>query len=161
MKRIGTYQKNWKGRGYTSEVYLTEDVMGLSPVTQIQAVCFTQDQDVVLVKHKYGWLGLPGGHIDKGESYESALSRELFEEAAVTLLDWGLFACEKVYYNDTPDDVSYFLRCWAKVKVLNDEIHDPDGKAIGREIVSFDQALKKLGYGESGKIYLREAKKYI
>ena len=50
-----------------------------------KAVIFNNDFTKVLLLHKEqnGQYGLPGGHVDEGESLESAMRRELFEECGV------------------------------------------------------------------------------
>ena len=52
--------------------------------------CFVvrDDGQILLVRHTYmpGWY-LPGGGVDKGESIEAAVARELFEEVGVVPLE--------------------------------------------------------------------------
>lgn len=49
-------------------------------VTTKVAIYSTDRQKVLLVQYDHGDYGLPGGHIDEGESPDEALRRELREE---------------------------------------------------------------------------------
>ncbi|WP_371346981.1 NUDIX domain-containing protein [Ancylobacter sp. IITR112] len=52
----------------------------------VRAVVRDANGHVLLVRHTYvpGWH-LPGGAVDRGESADEAVTRELFEEAAITV----------------------------------------------------------------------------
>ena len=59
----------------------------LRPMTLgVRGVAFDADGRVLLVKHSYtpGWH-FPGGGVERGESFEQALGREMQEEANVVL----------------------------------------------------------------------------
>lgn len=51
----------------------------------VRAIILNSDEQVLLVKHSYlrGWY-LPGGKVDKGETLQEAIKRELKEELALT-----------------------------------------------------------------------------
>ena len=98
-----------------------------------------------------------GGHIEKGETAEDALKRELFEEISVETLDFGLMGYLKTANKETPKDIEYHLRYWARVALL-DETPDPDGKVVGRVIVSVDEVAQKINWGKRGRILVELAK---
>jgi ADP-ribose pyrophosphatase YjhB (NUDIX family) len=52
----------------------------------VRAVVLDENDRVALVRHTYGdrWWYLPGGGVKKGESFETALLRELEEEVALS-----------------------------------------------------------------------------
>lgn len=54
----------------------------------VRAIVVSEDQCVLLVKHTYqpGWY-LPGGGVKRGESLTEAITRELYEEAGIQLLE--------------------------------------------------------------------------
>ena len=79
-KPIFVEEMKWKNDIYALELYNSINFSGLKSVTQVQAVCFTDDNDVVLYQHSDNYLGLPGGTPEEGESFEETLKRELYEE---------------------------------------------------------------------------------
>lgn len=49
-----------------------------------KAVLLNETNDkVLMIRTPYGGFGLPGGHIDRGESPDDALHRELYEELGI------------------------------------------------------------------------------
>lgn len=53
------------------------------------------DNKIIMIKTKRGWE-LPGGHIEIGETIEEALSREMQEEAGITISKRTMFGYTKV-----------------------------------------------------------------
>ncbi len=140
---------NWKGESHDLELYESDDISDLAFIIQAQAVPFIDENHIVIYKHIDGYYGLPGGTIEPGEKFEEALKREIYEESACNVLDYGLIG----YIKDTqlPEDkIKHQLRYWAKVKLLDEPVNDPVGKAIAREVIDIHEANKKLGWGERG-----------
>lgn len=54
MKPMLISHEEWKRKPYIAEIFVTQNISHLAPITQIQAVCFTKDNQVVLYKHAYG-----------------------------------------------------------------------------------------------------------
>ncbi len=156
-KPIFVVEMKWKNDIYALELYNSINFSGLKSVTQVQAVCFTDDNDVVLYQHSDNYLGLPGGTPEEGESFEETLKRELYEEISVEVLDFGPIGYIKVYKKDRPEKFDFQLRYWAKVKLL-EETPDPDNKAIGRVLTPINKAVEKLNWGKRGELLIELAK---
>ncbi len=103
----------------------------------VRAAVFDGDGRVFLVKHSYmpGWY-LPGGGVDRGETMEAALGRELVEEGGIRLA--GPASLFGVYLNRrvSPRDhvALYVCREWTQPeppRVPNLEIVDCGFYALG------------------------------
>lgn len=89
----------------------------------VRLLAIKQDT-VLLVKHTYqdAWY-LPGGGVQKGESLEAAIRREVSEEAGAALGDLHLFGVYSNFYEHKSDHIIVF-RCteFALTAVKNFEI---------------------------------------
>ncbi len=149
---------DWKGVTHDLELYESDDMSNLTFVNQAQAVPFVDENHIVIYKHIDGYYGLPGGTVEQGEKFEETLKREVYEESACEVLDYGFIG----YIKDTqlPEKkIKHQLRYWAKVKLLDEPINDPVGKAIAREVVEIGNANEKLDWGERGEKLLELALK--
>ena len=163
-KPLFTEKGKWKNTDYELELHSLDNHCDLSQVDQVQAVCFLDSSRIVFYKNVEGYLGNPGGTVEKGESVEQAAIRELIEEAQLKLIDWRTIGFEEVFYPNKSEskEKSCFLRIVAKVELIDKPIKDPDGKAVGRVVVKTDEAAKKLNWGEKGERLMELARaKYI
>jgi len=115
-----------------------------------QGMVLTPENHVLLIRHTYrpGWH-FPGGGVEKGETVETALTRELHEEAGVELdgrpAFFGLYSNFKAFPSD--HIALFVVRDWRQpvVPQPNQEIAEqcfvapndlPDGTvaAVGKRI---------------------------
>jgi len=164
LKLLFREKGKWKDSDYELELHSLDNYCDLSKVDQVQAVCFLNSNEVVFYKNIEGYLGNPGGTVEKGESIEKTIKRELIEEAQLKLIDWRTIGFEQVFYPKKLEskEKSCFLRIVAKVELMDKPIKDPDGKAIDRVVIDINKAIEKLNWGEKGEKLIELAKsKYI
>lgn len=64
-----------------------------TPLLTVDALIINKDHEIVMIKRKnppYGWA-LPGGFVDKGETVEHAVAREVKEETDLDVYGVSLF----------------------------------------------------------------------
>jgi len=139
----------WFGKRVRLELFDSINFENLNPITQIQAIAFIDKDHIVLYKSGRGNYGCPGGHPESGESWEETLKRETREEISAEVLKCGPIGYLKETNLET-NEIKYFLRYWAHVKLINEPIDDPDDDARERFVFMIDEAKEKLDWGETG-----------
>ncbi len=157
QKPLVTSKLDWYGEKITLEFFDSVSFERLCPVTQVQAVCFINENKIVLYKSGRGNYGCPGGTIEKGESFEEALAREIHEEVAGKMIVCGRIG----YLKETREKsgkVKYLLRYWVKIRLLDEAISDPCDDARSRHVFKPEEAIDKLNWDEMGKLIIERAR---
>ena len=114
-------------------------------ITQASAICFTPDNQIVMVSGNGLEWHIPGGHPEEGESLHQALGREVWEEACCEVIEPSLLGWQHV--RDLQDDsVHIQMRYWCRVQV---QPFDPQHEMRYRKFVGREKFLQTLAYGHS------------
>lgn len=115
----------------------------------VHGFCFYKDKLVVVYAGKKGTWGPPGGHIEKGETYEEAVTREVMEESNMKVVHQELIGFIDVYESNK---IIRQTRSFCIVEPYGDFIADTDIEGDITEIKLIDpkDCKKYFNWGEGG-----------
>jgi 8-oxo-dGTP pyrophosphatase MutT (NUDIX family) len=119
-------------------------------VTQAYGFCFTPDGRVVLVQAPDGFINLPGGQLEPGETAAAALAREVAEEASARVTAHRYLACQHVWDPQAPAGPTshYQTRWWARVELA--PWNPSDDEYVARRLVVPSDVLSTLSWQRKG-----------
>ena len=113
---------------------------------QSYGVCF-YNQKLVIVSNNGKW-GLTGGHIEKGETPEVALEREVIEESNMKVLKQVPIGYQEVI---KPDGTSDFqLRSFCIVEPIGEFVSDPAGSVTEIKLIDPKDYKNYFDWGKVG-----------
>jgi ADP-ribose pyrophosphatase YjhB (NUDIX family) len=116
----------------------------LEESTQALGICFTGDRRIVLVTWNGADWSLPGGSLERGETLEQALVREVREEACARVVSSRYIGCQRVEELDGDRLAYYQTRFWARVEL--DEFR-PEHEMTARRLVAPEEFRATLFWG--------------
>ncbi len=132
-----------------------------APITSVHIVAFMGDR-VLVVRDRRGVYGFPGGRLEKGESLDEALIREVYEEARAHINPgYILFAALQIECTTRlpgrtyPHDFSYMGLYVGRLRSLEPIGGDPAGIIMARALFSPQECETHMA--EHDRILLRES----
>lgn len=151
----------FEGEPYEFSLIETDSVKGYEPLTQSYGICYTKDGKLILGKKPNRPNYNPsGGTIEKGESPEETLIRELDEELSLEVIKYKLIGVQKATNLRTKETV-YQVRyaCLVELKELTP---DPDnGELWERYVLDPSKCNKLLQWEDVGDFLAKKSYEMI
>lgn len=160
--KITEKYKGHSGVDYIFEYSDTDsfDDLDKTRCTQTYAVCFCGDQIVIVHNGKKNTWGLVGGTIEKGESFEETLKREIQEESNMEVILFLPVGYQKVI--DTRDNsFVYQLRYVCTARPYGEFISDPAGTITEIKLIDTKDYKKYFDWGEIGERIIKRAEELV
>jgi len=123
-------------------------------VTQTYGVCYYGNKMVIGFGGKKKNWGLIGGTIEKGETFEDTLKREIQEESNMEVTSFVPIGYQEVY---AKDKYKIQLRYLCKVKPLGKFENDPAGSVTEIKLIDPKDYRKYFDWGEIGQRIMKRA----
>ena len=114
----------------------------------VHAYCFYKDKLVVVLNSKNLWTP-PGGAIEKGETYEEAIIREVREEANMKVLYQHYIGYQDVWF-EKEKMMSRQARVFCIVEPFGNFENDPDGDISEIKLLDPKDYKEYIAWGEIG-----------
>ena len=120
----------------------------------VHAYCFYGDKLVVVYSPQKGYWTPPGGGVEKGESIEEAVEREVLEETNMRVLKQKLIGYQDVF---EPDRVVTQVRSVCIVEPIGPFVSDPGGDISEIKLINPKDYKKYFDWGEVGNRIMQRA----
>lgn len=150
--------KGYTGIEYNIEYFDADSFNELDPCkcTQTYGVCFYEDKMLIVFHGTKKHWGLVGGTIEKGETFEETLIREIQEESNMKVLSYLPIGYQRV--TDTRDDsFVYQLRYVCKVEPIGAFASDPAGSITEIKLIDPKEYKKYFDWGTIGERIIERA----
>jgi 8-oxo-dGTP pyrophosphatase MutT (NUDIX family) len=125
------------------------DDLEYSKCKQTYAVCFCDEKIAIVYQGDKNTWGLVGGSIEKGETFEQTLKREIMEESNMEVINFLPIGYQKV--TDTRDnDYIYQLRYVCTAKQNGVFVSDPAGAITEIKLIDIKNYKQYFDWGAIG-----------
>lgn len=140
------------------------DIQNLSKIPDLKwqqiYIIGNYNNKVPIVIYENKGNNLPGGHVEAGESLETAMHREIQEELNMKIVSWVPLGYQRLSKPEDKDIVFQF-RAYAKLEKIGEFINDPGGSVIGHKLVGLTELNQFIKYGKVGDRLVKKCKQYF
>lgn len=122
----------------------------------IHAYCFYKDKLVIVYAESKKYWTPPGGGIEKGETYEEAVIREVAEETNMKVLHQELIGYQDIW---EPYQTVRQTRSMCIVEPIGDFVSDPDGEITKIKLIDPKDYKQYFDWGAIGERIMKQALK--
>lgn len=132
------------------------DHLPFEKVTQTYGVCFVDNKMVIvhIPKPNNDHWGLVGGTIEKGETFEQTLKREIQEESNMKVNYFAPIGYQEI---QLPDKTIYQLRYLCIVEPYSNFVSDPAGSVKEIKLIDPKDYKQYFDWGEVGERIIARA----
>jgi ADP-ribose pyrophosphatase YjhB (NUDIX family) len=123
-------------------------------VTQAYGVCFVKDKIVIVYSSKSDHWILPGGSIEKGETFDECLKREVKEESNMKILSFAPIGYQEAHFDGK---IFNQLRYVCIVEPYGDFVSDPDGDITEIKLIDPKGYKQYFDWGQIGERIMERA----
>lgn len=120
----------------------------------VHAYCFCGDKLVLVYTERKGYWTPPGGGVEKGESVEEAIIREVKEETNMKVLKQKIIGYQEV---SEPTRIHIQTRSVCIVESYGPFVSDPDGDITEIKLIDPKDYKKYFDWGEVGDYVIERA----
>tara|TARA_B100001741_G_C16533229_1_gene590546 strand:- start:1021 stop:1518 length:498 start_codon:yes stop_codon:yes gene_type:complete len=120
----------------------------------VHGYCFYKDKLILVYTENKKYWTPSGGGIEKGESYQEALEREVFEESNMKVLKQKFIGYQDIY---EPHQIVRQTRSICIVEPYGDFVADPDGDVTKIELIEPHRYKEYFDWGEIGDYIMKKA----
>ncbi|MCF7834282.1 MAG: NUDIX domain-containing protein [Candidatus Pacebacteria bacterium] len=159
MKITEDYLEQHTGHKYIFEYEEVDsfDDLPYEKCRQCYGVCFYDDKIIIVYNKEKNVWGIIGGTIEKGETFEETLKREVKEESNMEIIKAIPIGYQKVTDPKDKDFVLYQLRYACAVRPYGPFVADPTGSVTEIKIINPKDYKKYFYWGKIGESIFKRA----
>ncbi len=128
--------------------------LGDKKIQAVHAYCFYGEKLVIVYSDNKGYWTPPGGGVEKDETVEDAVRREVKEETNMKVIKQRLIGCQDIF---EPQGIISQTRSVCIVEPFGPFVHDPDGDITKIELIDPKDYKKYFDWGEIGDHIMQRA----
>lgn len=137
---------SWAPKPNLAETTLQTTLPPRDQISTVHGFIITGDNQIVLTDHTQRGVGLPGGHIEEGESFTECFEREVYEEVGAKVSDIELVAVRKIHHlGEKPEGYKYSFpvsqMLYVRAVLVSFDEFTPTAESYGPKLVHANEFI--------------------